>query len=133
LPSSQTVPREDAAMLVEEALVQLRYGVQRDFAITPRIPEDGTAADAIVTWGQRGRIGEAALRPRLQLVLAELMPWLPSSELARLQAPQLLRPGLTWGQNLDQGAVAANRPRALRPVERERERELEFERALRHR
>ncbi len=133
LPVGQSVPREDAAMLVEEALVQLRYGVQRDFAITPRIPEDGTAADAIVTWGQRGRIGEAALRPRLQLVLAELMPWLPSSELARLQTPQLLRPGLTWGQNLDQGAVAANRPRALRPVERERERELELERALRHR
>lgn len=131
LPSGQTVPREDAAMLVEEALVQLRYGVLRDFAITPRIPEGGSSADAIVVWGQRGRIGEAALRPRLQLVLGELMPWLPASELARLQPPLQLRQGLSWGQNLDQSAVAANRPRALRPAELERERELALQR--RHR
>ena len=131
LPSGQTVPREDTAMLVEESLVQLRYGVLRDFAITPRIPEGGSSADAIVVWGQRGRIGEALLRPRLQLVLGELMPWLPASELARLQAPALLRPGLSWGQNLDQTAVLANRPRALRPAEQEREREQALERRFR--
>ncbi len=128
LPSGQSVPREDAAMLLEEALVQLRYGVLRDFAITPRIPENGTAADALVVWGQRGRIGEPAIRPRLRLVLAELMPWMPASELDQLQAPQLLRSGLSWGQNLDQAAVQANRPRALRAAEREREQELELER-----
>lgn len=130
LPSGQTVPREDAAMLLEEALVQLRYGVLRDFAFTPRIPEGGTAADAIVTWGQRGRIGEPALRPRLQLVLAELMPWLPASELNRLAPPQFLRAGLSWGANLDQAALAAGQARPLSAAAREREKELERERRL---
>jgi hypothetical protein len=131
LPSGSTVPREDAAMLVEEALVQLRYGVLRDFGITPRVPEGGTSADQTLVWGQRGRIGDPALRGRLQLVLADVMPWLPASELSRLAAPIQLRAGLTWGQNLDQGAVQANRPRALRPDERERERELAAQ--MRHR
>ena len=124
MPVGQTVPREDLAMLVEEALVQLRYGVLRDFAITPRPPEGASSADAIVTWGQRGRIGDPALRARLRLVLADVRPWLPASELDRLAAPVFLRAGLSWGQNLDQAAVALNRPRALRPAERAREAEL---------
>ena len=124
LPSGSTVPREDAAMLVEEALVQLRYGVLRDFGITPRVPTGGSSADQTLVWGQRGRIGEPALRARLQLVLSEVMPWVPASELSRLAAPVLLRPGLTWGQNLDQAAILANQPRALNADEREREREM---------
>lgn len=124
LPSSATVPREDAAMLVEEAMVQLRYGVLRDFGFTPLIPTGGTSADQTLVWGQRGRIGDSALRARLQLVLSEVMPWVSASELSRLAAPVMLRPGLTWGQNLDQAAVLANRPRALRNDEREREREM---------
>ncbi len=131
LPSGSTVPREDAAMLVEEALVQLRYGVLRDFGITPRVPEGGASADQVLVWGQRGRIGDMALRSRLQLVLNDVMPWLPASDLSRLAPPLQLRAGLTWGQNLDQSAVQANRPRALRADERERERELAA--TLRHR
>jgi hypothetical protein len=71
MPPGETVPREDAAMLLEEAMVQLRYGALRDFGFVPRIPEGGAAADQTLVWGQRGRIGEPALRPRLQLVLAE--------------------------------------------------------------
>lgn len=129
LPAGSTVPREDAAMLVEEAMVQLRYGVLRDFGIVPRVADGESSADKTLTWGQRGRIGEPALRARLQLVLAELMPWVSASDLAQLAPPLPLRPGLTWGQNLDQAAVAANRPRALRPAERLRERELDLERA----
>jgi len=124
LPSGATVPREDAAMLVEEALVQLRYGVLRDVGFTPLIPVGGAAADQTLVWGQRGRIGEPALRSRLQLVLSGVMPWLPASELSRLAAPVLLRPGLTWGQNLDQAAILAHQPRALNADEREREREM---------
>jgi hypothetical protein len=129
LPSASTVPREDAAMLVEEALVQLRYGVLRDYGIVPLVREGESSADKPLTWGQRGRIGDPLLRPRLALVLAEVMPWVSAAELAQLAPPILLRSGLTWGQNLDQAAVALNRPRALRPEERARERELAQERA----
>ena len=133
LPSGSTVPREDAAMLVEEALVQLRYGVLRDFGIVPRVATGESSADKPLVWGQRGRIGEPALRARLELVLAELMPWLPAAELQRLQPPLLLRAGLSWGDNLDQDAVAQGRPRALGAAGRLREQELERERAARHR
>lgn len=123
MPVGATVPREDTAMLVEEAMVQLRYGVLRDFGFTARILPGSSAADQVLVWGQRGRIGDAALRPRLQLVLSEIMPWVTAAELAQLAAPLPLRAGLTWGQNLDQSAVGANQPRALRADERERERE----------
>lgn len=118
LPASQTVPREDTAMLVEEAMMQLRYGVLRDFAITPRLQEGAASADLPVVWGQRGRIGEAAIKPRVALVLAELMPWVGASAVDRLAAPVLLRPGLSWGQNLDQAAIATGSPRALSAAER---------------
>ena len=123
-----TVPREDTAMLVEEALMQLRYGVLRDVAVTNKLVDGASSADLRVHWGQRGRIGEALIRPRLQLVLAEVMPWLPASTVDGLAAPRLLRAGLTWGQNLDQSAVALNRPRALSAAERQREDELASER-----
>lgn len=124
MPPGDPVPREDAAMLVEEAMVQLRFGALRDFGFVPRVPDGGTAADQVLAWGQRGRIGEAALRARLQLVLAEVMPWVTAAELSRLAAPVMLTPGLTWGENLDQDAVQAGRPRALTAGERAREREI---------
>jgi hypothetical protein len=111
--AGSTISREDAAMLVEEALVQLRYGVLRDVAVTNKLALDASSADLIVHWGQRGRIGEAAIKPRLQLVLADLMPWLAADFSDRLLAPQPLRAGLSWGANLDQAAVAAARVRPL--------------------
>jgi hypothetical protein len=59
------------------------------------------------------------------------MPWITAADLSRLAPPLLLRPGRTWGENLDQAAMAANRPRALTAPERLREAELERERRLR--
>lgn len=121
LAPGQSVPREDAAMLVEEALMQLRYGVLRDVAVTPRVPDGQSAADTPVVWGQRGRIGEAAIRPRLALVLAEIMPWVSAEEQARLAAPIALRAGRTWGQNLNPANPAP-------PSSEQRARELELAR-----
>ena len=118
LPDGQSVPREDAAMLVEEAMMQLRYGVMRDVAITPRLQDGASSADLLLTWGQRGRVGETAIRPRVALVLADLLPWMDVGASDRLAPPLLLRPGLSWGVNLDQGALAANQPRALSAAER---------------
>ncbi|MCX2862018.1 hypothetical protein OOZ63_09215 [Paucibacter sp. PLA-PC-4] len=119
VPAGQSVPREDAAMLVEEAMMQLRYGVLRDTAIAPQLAADaGSSADLPVVWGQRGRIGEAALRPRVRLVLADLLPWLEADAADRLASPLLLKPGLTWGENLDQAAIAAGRPAALNGAQR---------------
>lgn len=127
LPASQTVPREDAAMLLEEALMQLRYGVLRDYGITPRLQEGAASADLIVTWGQRGRVGDAAVKPRVALVLADLMPWLAADSVSKLAAPIQLRRGLSWGQNLDQAALAAGQARPMTARERLNEEALQLD------
>ncbi|RTL44403.1 MAG: hypothetical protein EKK53_07275 [Burkholderiales bacterium] len=127
LPTGQTTPREDTAMLAEEALMQLRHGVLRDVAISPKFAS-GTSADAVVTWGQRGRVGDAAIKPRVALVLAQTMPWLPAGFTDALAVPLPLRAGLTWGQNLDQGALAAGLVRSLSARERAMEADLELQR-----
>ena len=62
-------PREDYAMLFEELMMQLRYDVFRDTAVT-NLPsaEDVSSRDYIVSWGQRGRIGETHIKPRVEFV-----------------------------------------------------------------
>jgi len=126
-PSGQSVPREDAAMLAEEALMQLRHGVLRDVAVTPQFLT-GLSADQTVTWGQRGRIGDAAIKPRVALVLSQTMPWLPAGFTNGLAAPVPLRAGLTWGQNLDQGALAMGLVKPLSAAERALEADLDAQR-----
>jgi len=115
--------REDAAMLVEEGLMQLRYGVLRDFAVTNKLLPEASSADLLVHWGQRGRIGEAAIKPRLKLVLAEVMPWVDAALVDGLAPPLALRAGQSWGNNLDQMAMAAGSRRALTAQERLNEQE----------
>lgn len=126
-PSGQSVPREDAAMLAEEALMQLRHGVLRDVAVTPQFLS-GSSADVVVTWGQRGRVGDAAIKPRVALVLAQTMPWLPAGFTDALAPPLPLRAGLTWGQNLDQAALAAGLARPMSERERALEADLQLQR-----
>ncbi|MCV2351483.1 hypothetical protein [Paucibacter sp. Y2R2-4] len=118
VPDGERYSREDAAMLLEEAMMQLRYGVLRDYAVTNKLQDGALSADLIVNWGQRGRIGEAAIKPRVKLVLAEAMPWVSSSLVDGLAAPQPLRSGLSWGANLDQTALAAGRIRPLSAQQR---------------
>ncbi len=123
VPDGQPFSREDAAMLVEETMMQLRYGVLRDYAVTNKLQDDALSADLIVTWGQRGRVGEAAIKPRAKLVLAEAMPWVDAALIDTLAPPLLLRPGQSWGANLDQAALAADKLRPLSAQQRLNERE----------
>lgn len=91
-------PREDVAMALEEFLMQRWLGVRRDFAIVPR---DATGQVSFnVQWGQRGRIGEAALRPRLRAIVRELVPWMDPAEVEALPAPITMRSGDSWTANL---------------------------------
>lgn len=126
-PSGQPVPREDAAMLAEEALMQLRHGIYRDFAITPQFLT-GASADQPVTWGQRGRIGDPTIKPRAALILAQTMPWLPAGFLDGLAAPIQLKAGRTWGENLDQAALASGQVKPLSASERALEADLDSRR-----
>jgi len=127
LAVGQTVPREDAAMLAEEALMQLRHGILRDFAVVPQY-FSGSSADQFVTWGQRGRVGDPAIKPRVALVLSQTMPWLPAGFVDGLAAPFALQAGATWGQNLNQTAIAAGRMQALSAKERALEADLQSQR-----
>lgn len=92
--------REDVAMSLEEFLMQLWPGVKRDFAIVPRPGSGATGSMLSVQWGQRGRIGEPALRPRLRAIVQQLVPWVDASEVDRLPAPIPMRVGDSWTGNL---------------------------------
>ena len=92
---------EDTAMLLEEALMQLRHGVLRDVAVTSPILTGQTSADVVVGWGQRGRVGDVRIRPRAQLGFNELMPWLGANFAGSLAAPIAMRAGASWLANLD--------------------------------
>jgi hypothetical protein len=107
-------PREDLAMLVEELLMAHRRGTRRDIAITNKFTPGLTSNQLFVAWGQRGRIGDPALRARLQPVLEQILPWIPLPSMASLPAPIPMAPGITWGASL-QLPAAAQRPGASPP------------------
>jgi hypothetical protein len=93
--------REDTAMLLEEFMMSSRLGIRRDFAFTDKAAEGATtSAGLVVRWGQRGRAGEAAIKPRLQQVVTQLVPWMPLAEVDALAPPLNMRLGETWSTNL---------------------------------
>ncbi|HLO93056.1 MAG TPA: hypothetical protein VK195_01960 [Burkholderiaceae bacterium] len=106
LPDGATVGREDAAMLAEEAMMQLRFGILRDVAVTPPLTASSTSSNIILSWGQRGRVGEAKIKPRVALVVSQVMPWIAASELDHLAAPQALPAGKSWLAALDPASAA---------------------------
>lgn len=97
---------EDVAMTLEEVLMQRRLGIRRDFAITDAFDSETTSSSTVsVGWGQRGRVGEAAIRPRARAIAQALTPWLDPAELDLLPAPTALRAGESWAANLAQPAI----------------------------
>jgi hypothetical protein len=95
-----TNSREDLAMLFEEFMMSYRHGVQYDRAFTNVYTDGMTAAQVIVGWGERGRIGEAAIKPRIKLVLARIAPWIDPAVVDSLPAPILMKAGASWDANL---------------------------------
>ncbi len=100
-PDGAVNSREDLAMLFEEFMMSHRHGVRRDVAFTSRLRDGQTGADLIVAWGSRGRIGEAAIRPRLRQVLGEIAPWIDGTAADALPAPVAMREGESWSANLN--------------------------------
>ncbi|MBI5256662.1 MAG: hypothetical protein HY855_09190 [Burkholderiales bacterium] len=108
---SYNTPREDTAMVLEEVMLQLRLGIRRDVAFVD--PISAGLGASVVRWGQRGRVGDARLRPRVQAIVQALTPWLEAEALDRLAPPTLLRTGDTWSANLAPLAI----PRQARPAD----------------
>jgi hypothetical protein len=92
--------REDLAMVFEEFMMFRNHTFRRDVAITDKITPTTTSSNLIVRWGQRGRIGEASIKPRATLVLQNLAPWVDTAEVTNLPAPIAMRVGDSWASNL---------------------------------
>ncbi|HEY1043903.1 MAG TPA: hypothetical protein VGE60_08575 [Telluria sp.] len=114
--SGNSNSREDLAMLFEEFMMSYRHGVQYDIAYADKVPDGATADQVMVVWGQRGRIGEAAIRPRVRLVLQQIAPWIDPAAVDALPAPLLMRAGESWAANLQLG-VPPNSGFAARMIE----------------
>lgn len=109
---------EDTAMLAEEALMALWFGVRRDIALLDKpTASNPTAADYVVTWGQRGRVGASNVKAAATFVLNNILPgsdW--ASRMASLPAPTAMVPGLSWRDNRVLGPNANDRA-SLRSVD----------------
>ena len=111
-------PREDYAMLFEEFMMQSRYGVLRDTAVTnlPR-GENISIQDYIVTWGQRGRIGEVNIKPRVEFVTNRILPEFDSSTaIANILSPIDMTAGNDWLENLFISAIAPSNKRTVSSI-----------------
>lgn len=91
--------REDLAMGVEELLMSSRLGLQRDVGFIPKIGTDFQFGN--VRWGQRGRVGDPTIKPRVRDAAAQVVPWLDASAIDGLPAPVALRVGASWNANLN--------------------------------
>ena len=92
--------REDLAMLFEEFMMSYRHGVQYDIGFT-NLYRDGMRADEVlVAWGQRGRIADPAIKPRIKLVLQQVAPWIDHAAVDGLPAPIMMVAGRSWDANL---------------------------------
>jgi len=102
--------REDYAMLFEELMMQNRFDVFRDVAITNQPTGDNISRqDYIVTWGQRGRIGEASIKPRVAFSASRVLPEFDSnSALAVIPSPIAMTEGDDWLENLSISPLSLN-------------------------
>ena len=96
--------REDLAMLFEEFMMSYRHGIRYDIAFTNAYRDGTPSGQVLVAWGQRGRIAEAAIKPRIKLVLAQVAPWIDPAVVDSLPAPQMMRAGRSWDANLVLGS-----------------------------
>jgi hypothetical protein len=92
--------REDYAMLFDGFMMKARYDIDRDVAVTSQPQSAGE--QYIVTWGQRGRIGDVNIKPRVDYVTRRILPEFTSASniINNLAAPIAMVSGKTWAENL---------------------------------
>ena len=92
--------REDYAMLFDAIMMKARYNVDRDIAIT-NLPQSANE-EYRVTWGQRGRIGDPNIKPRVNYVTQRILPEFDEAAeiISNLSAPIAMMSGKTWAENL---------------------------------
>ena len=95
-----TSKREDYAMLFDGFMMKARYDIDRDVAVTSQPQSAGE--QYIVTWGQRGRIGDTNIKARVDYVTRRILPEFTSASsiINNLAAPIAMDSGKTWAENL---------------------------------
>ncbi len=93
--------REDYAMLFDGFMMKIRFDISRDVAITnsPKSVDE----NYIVTWGQRGRIGDERIKPRVLYAVSNILPEVNDVEnlINNLPSPIMMNIGETWSENLN--------------------------------
>lgn len=75
VPFGGQIYYEDTAMLFEELMVKYHFNYDREIAFTAFIGTDpGFCGHYNIRWGQKGRIGDAAVKERARFILARLLP-----------------------------------------------------------
>ena len=91
--------REDVATLFDATMMSLRYGIERDEAITPPYDSSVGRASLTLNWGQRGRAKDPLVEPRVKFVLERIMPSLDAQQaLDSLPPVRYLPVGATWDE-----------------------------------
>ncbi|MFB0980387.1 MAG: hypothetical protein QMC62_05680, partial [Alteromonadaceae bacterium] len=102
--------REDYAMLFDGFMMKIRFDISRDVAIT-NLPKSADET-YIVTWGQRGRIGEEFIKPRVLYAVSNILPEVKDVEslINDLPNPIMMNVGETWSDNLNISSLNAQKP-----------------------
>jgi len=88
---SYSSTREDLAILFDGFMMQARYGVSRDVAVSDQAYTD-------IVWGQRGRLSESWIKPRVAFVASRILPEFTDSAtvIEALAPPMALDDSKTW-------------------------------------
>ncbi len=94
--------REDVAMLFEEALMWHLFSMDRVVAYLDRPTVENPVCDDYLTgWGQRSRISESMLSPRVKMVIEHILPDANVDEImAGLPASIAFEQGLSYCDNI---------------------------------
>ena len=92
---SYSSTREDYAILFDGFMMKTRYNVARDVAVSDQEYDQ-------IFWGQRGRIGEASIKPRVAFVASRVLPEFTNLTLVieQLNPPLLLDISKDWRGSL---------------------------------
>lgn len=93
---SYSTIREDYATLFERFMMAYRLGVSADVAVTD------DSQNLVISWGQRNRISEAKIKPRVINVVSQILPEIDAATaFSSLPNPVLMPIGSTWSNTLE--------------------------------
>jgi hypothetical protein len=92
---SYSSTREDLAILFDGFMMFARYGVSRDVAVSDQQYSD-------IVWGQRDRMGESWIKPRVSFVATRVLPEFTTAAtvVQNLSPPIALQDTKTWRESV---------------------------------